>query len=539
MKFRIYLFLIILPVILFISVSLFKESGGPYYLNYYDPGYVYLVNSINLSALEPIGHSDHPGTTVQIFGAVILKLIFIGKSDKQILDTVFSDPEHYLNILNKSMVGINCLVLFILGLFIYKLTKDLYLSLIIQLTPFISSEIFYGLVIVAPENFLILSCILITGGLFYFIFKKDLEFRILALTVFFAIVCGFGSESKLNFIPVCLIPFIVLRGVKYKTIFTTGTIIIFLILFLPAISKLSLFSEWAGNLALKSGVHGQSELSQLSLSKFAENIFMIFSRDIFFTTVYLIILSGLIVSPFFKPYKADEDSLVIFEKGKKVLLAIFTGVTFQILIVAKNYMPYAQYYIIPSLMFSLTGLAVLIIISAKSFRTIKFLNSPSIYISAIICITLFSIYEISGSFKEASRFRDEAKKINSQVKEYSNRKSVIPSVGTANEDCALALCVMYGYSGKREKIYREEFSELVTSKVFHDFWKNKFFSISGDTDIGKYLLERDRIIVQLMSVTSIDMIVKLLKDDYNIDVKTWKKIMENDNQEALYEIYLK
>lgn len=535
---KIVLFLI-LPVILFISISFFKDAGGPYYLNYYDPGYVYLVNSINLMHFDAIGHSDHPGTTVQIFGAVILKILFIGKSNQQILDTIFSDPEFYLNIINKSLLGINCIALFLLGLYVYRKTSDLYQSILIQLTPFISLEIFYGLVIVAPENFLILSSLLIIGGLFYYIYDKDSDKHMTGLSIYFALVCGFGAESKLNFIPVCLLPLILLKGFKNKSIFAAGTIIVFLILFLPALSKLSYFSDWAGDLAFKSGVHGQTDLSQFSILKLIENLFLIFSKDFFFTIIYLLILTSLIFGIFVKPDIADADQKYVYKNERKTLLAVLAVITFQILVVAKNYMPYAQYYIIPSLMFTITCLTLLISISLKSFSKLINFNTVKIYITVLICVLLFSIFEYFTSVNDSIKFRDEAVKVNNIINEYKKSVTVIPSVGTANEDCALAINLMYGYSGVMEPVYRKKFSEISTSQVFHDFWKNKFFSISDKIDIGEYISSKDKIVVQLMSVTTIEMIVQLLKEDYNIDVKDWKLIMKNNNQESVYEIYLK
>lgn len=533
-----YIIFTLIPVVLFITAYFFKEAGGPYYLNYYDPGYVYLVNSINLMELEDIGHTDHPGTPVQIFGAVILKIMLPDKTDEQILETVFSNPEYYLNVLNKTLVILNCLALYFLGLFIYSKTSNLSLSILIQLSPFISSEILYGLVIVSPENFLILSSLCLIAVLFYIVYNNDSEKHMLALSIISALICGFGTVSKLNFLPVCLLPLLVLKGAKYKLIYTSGAILTFLILFSPAFSKLSQFSGWAGNLIFNSGIHGHTELSNFSLQLYISNIADIFSRDVFFALIYMLIIIVLILSLFLKSVHNSKEEDILCKKERRVLFAVILTITFQILVVAKNYMPYAQYYIVPSLMLTVTGLAFLISYSLRRFKIFQNTVPAKVFTAAVVIVGLFSVFETRSSIAEASEFRDESIKVNNIIKEYSKTGSVIPSVGTANEDCALALSVMFDYSGKRKEIYKKVFSKKSSSVIFHDFWKNKLFALSDSTDIYKFLSGKKMVVFQLMSVTTIDMIIEMLKEDYNIVVKDWKLILKNENQESVYEVYL-
>lgn len=528
-----------MPVILFIAAFFFKEAGGPYYLNYYDPGYVYLLNSINLMEFSDVGHTDHPGTTVQIFGAVILRIVLFGKNDAQVLETVFSNPEMYLNILNKSLVIVNCIALFCLGIFVYHQTSNLSLSLLLQLSPFISFEIFYGLVIVSPENFLILSVLCLSGVLCYMAYNKDSVKHMLALSIICALICGFGSVSKLNFIPICLLPLILLKGYRFKLIFIGGTVLVFILLFSPAISNLPKFSAWISNLTFNTGIHGKTNLSMFDPSVFFQNILTIFSKDIFLFIICLMIILVLTLSLFFKNDKRSDINEIIYSNERKILFAIILTIVFQILVVAKNYLPYAQYYIVPSLMLSITGLAFLILFSLKTFRIFANVNFSKVYCGAIVIVVLFSANEIKHSFDEATKFRDEAYKINNLIKQYSKTDLVIPSVGTANEDCTLALCTMYGYSGTRNPIYRSVFSKKASSDIFHNFWENKLFSLSESTDIREVISGTNKIVVQLMSVTTIEMIIKMLKVDFNIEVKDWKLILKNDNEETIYEIYLK
>ena len=76
----------------------------------------------------------------------------------------------------------------------------------------------------------------------------------------------------------------------------------------------------------------------------------------------------LIIGSIAKAVRRTEQEEINYRNEKRALLAILITVAFQILVVAKNYYPYAQYYIVPSLMFSITGLAFMIPYTLKTFK---------------------------------------------------------------------------------------------------------------------------------------------------------------------------
>jgi len=59
--------LTIIPVIIFVLGFLFFKDIANFYMSWYDPVYAYLFNGTNLAQeLFDIGHTDHPGTPLQI-----------------------------------------------------------------------------------------------------------------------------------------------------------------------------------------------------------------------------------------------------------------------------------------------------------------------------------------------------------------------------------------------------------------------------------------------------------------------------------------
>ena len=123
-KVIIYLVLLILPFMM-VKTSLFlKETKGPSWVGMNcDPDYTYLLNALNLSMMKKVGHVDHPGTTVQITGAIVLRAVHLLRSSpKDDLQTdVIKNPELYLAAINNVFLGLNFLILTILGIWTFRL----------------------------------------------------------------------------------------------------------------------------------------------------------------------------------------------------------------------------------------------------------------------------------------------------------------------------------------------------------------------------------------------------------------------------------
>lgn len=123
--------LAILPIYLLVAGNILKYSLGEYFSAWYDPSYVYLINSLNFAQLSGfgVGHIDHPGTPVQVFGAIVVKLYHtLSNGNIDIAKDVFSRPEDYLLQINRAFLLLNSIALLLLGIFVYRISRDLYLS---------------------------------------------------------------------------------------------------------------------------------------------------------------------------------------------------------------------------------------------------------------------------------------------------------------------------------------------------------------------------------------------------------------------------
>lgn len=533
-----YSLLLILPVLLFISAHILKVVQGPYYLNFYDPSYVYLINSLNLSQLNGygVGHFDHPGTTVQVLGAIGIKIFYLFSNGNQdVVTDVLSRPESYLFFLNKLFVFLNCIVLFFLGFFTFKITGNILLSILIQLSPFVSTEIFYGLIIVTPENILIFFLLLFISSLVYYLFRVDPENGIpVKLMILWGIICGGGLVTKLNFVPVILIPFFLIKGIKGKSIFTVFFILTFFLLFSPALSNFGNFLSWIEKLFINNGQYGKGEATIINESTFLKNIGLIFIKDKLFLFSYIFCIVTLLFSYFKKDSFPDKESRRGHQKKVRLLILIFISMNIQILIVAKHY---AQYYMIPSFMITAFSilLSSLIIynILLYSFAGLK-LNFNPIIVSMIFVISIFSLYKIVTSYYEGEEQRKEAEKIVEYVNSNYSQNLLISGFGSANLNCALAFAAQYA-AGQRES-YNKIILQDQKPHIFYNPWIKHIYSPSEKDKVFKTITESRKVIFQINAYGKIEDFVNILKSDYLKKNVTYKKMITNGNGESIYEI---
>lgn len=522
----IYIALFILPVIFLISGILLKSAQGPYYLNFYDPSYVYLINSLNLAQLTGIGHFDHPGSTVQEIGAVTVKLYhWFSNKNSDIAIDVLKRPEEYLSVMNKVFICINSLLLFLLGWYTFRVSKNIFLSLLIQLSPFVSMEIFYGLFIVTPENFLIAVMICFLCALIFYLYKIDTgKSSPPGFVVVFAVICGIGLATKLNFLPFVFIPFILIKGLKNKIMFLLITFFSFLIFIYPVLSNYNRFLEWIEKLFLYSGHYGSGSADIIDSSAFGVNLKMIFEKDIVFTVTYFIMLLTLILI-FIR--RAGFHS-----KENKILLTIFLAENLQIIMVAKHY---AQYYLIPSFMMCIFSLALctMILLPLLKINLNKFSFNKS-YVLIFTIVAVWSLNQIIFSYKVGTEQKNEAFKIEKFINENYPGETVIAAFGSASKECALAFSVSYaaGQTGK----YNSILTEIQTDHLFYNPWVNSFHSISKNDNIKNSLLKNEKIILQINNYGTVNKFLETLNKTCGTNISTFKKVYTNGNQESVYEI---
>lgn len=203
--------LLVLPLVLYTSVSYLKQFKGPYfYGTNADPDYVYLLNSLNIARLKLPGHIDHPGTPVQVIGAFTLRATHFFSGKGKIVDDVLARPEFYLHCIYAVFLGLNVVVVFLTGLLIWQASLRVELAMLFQVAPFLTI-VPEQLLKISTEPILVVSCVLFTALVGRVFIKEDLASQKDNYLLAFAFLSALGMATKITFFPLMLVPLVLLR----------------------------------------------------------------------------------------------------------------------------------------------------------------------------------------------------------------------------------------------------------------------------------------------------------------------------------------
>ncbi|NVN94429.1 MAG: hypothetical protein HXX18_03990 [Bacteroidetes bacterium] len=355
-----WLLLLIIPCVLLIE---FTSEKQPYFWdNRYDPSYAYLLNGLNLSLTHGnVGHIDHPGTTVQVMAAFIIKVTYQFRNKSiPMAEDVLRNPEFYLRVIALCFTFGNILLLVLLGFIAFKATGEIIYGLLFQSLPFLFNtylrhQLFYE---VKPEPILfsvqmiLISVFLIetTGiGLKGKIntAKWGLSDKIIDgiqwKIIVYAVLIGFCLTTKIHSFPLFFFPFLMIQSVRNKILYSVTTLLSFLFFTIPIWVSYPKMFTWIYELFLHSGRYGKGPADIVDKTMYFVNLIGIFKTQPIFTGIMLASFLVLIV-PFFKRGKNLQY---------KYLLAIFMVEIFAILLISKQYKMHYLISIIPMSMLNI------------------------------------------------------------------------------------------------------------------------------------------------------------------------------------------
>lgn len=332
----------------------FMQARGPFFAcAHSDPNYFYFNNALNVATGQPANHVDNPGSTAQIIGGIIIRVITFFKGVDDIEKEVLLHPEYYLSAMNKALVFLNALALFVLGFFTLRWTSSVGYALLLQCAPFVSWQTFRVFVKVSPEPVLFLASIFLTMLLLRMVMKNDLKERVKLYTALFALIISFGLAGKLTFIPMALVPLLLLPGWRSKAVFLLATVALFHVFIIPAYAHYDYFIKWTKDLFLHSGHYGEGTRDIVNFGTFFQHLFqLLFLHHVF----YLVIAIAICVLAYHK-VNARWKSIFQNELHLKVLFAVTVAMMVQTLLVAKHYNPH---YMVPY--FALAPLLILLLL---------------------------------------------------------------------------------------------------------------------------------------------------------------------------------
>jgi hypothetical protein len=370
------LIFIILPIV-FLYLSLYlKSEMGYYHLFGTDAEYCYLTNGLNLCCLQFPYHVQGPGTPLHVFSAIVMQITYLFRDQGSIIEDVLKNPDVYINVIIITLTILTSILLFMLGTVVGKVTKNILLGLFIQLIPFSSWQTLDLMRRYMLENMIIAAVLLLMIVTFIFIYKNSLDKRsINKYIVLFSIVIGLIAATKLMYLPIAIIPFLVIPGYRNKLRFVLLSMIAFCIMAFAIFHDWATFWNWHVQNFIHSGQYGKGEASIINMHVFTSNFKTVLRTDGLFMNVFILLFAGGLFYhlPFLK-VKKENDTQYFALIGIVICMAVMT------FLVSKQL---KYYYMITAIMLEIPGVLLIIEIFtrpvSKLLKTIIFL-SVAIYL---------------------------------------------------------------------------------------------------------------------------------------------------------------
>lgn len=462
--------LLILPLMLAVTSVVLNNAKGPYWLGTnLDPEYVYLLNSVNLANFSGVGHIDHPGTPVQVMGAVVLRAVhlFQPSTAGDFTTDVLKRPEMYLSAVNTVMVVLNALIVFLLGWVVYRFARNFYAALWFQAAPFFSiTMLHYGLTRVTPEPLLFFSGLAMVAAAVYFLYREDKERPIWHDLVMFGLIAGFGIANKITFFPVVLIPLVLLPRIKAKMTYVAASIAAFVLFTLPIIRMYPRFFQWIINMFTHSGRYGSGPSGLVSTHKYIGNIIALLGACPLFTIsliAALVVLALCFVVPKLRAAARKEREL-------KLLAAVTVSQVIGLLMVAKHSAPH---YLLPVL--TLSGLSLylsarLVFALFKSLSIpVQYYFVPVVLVGLAVIWTSFPLSQIHKRVNRLERMKTKQMDIHRHMQTNYKDYGKIYYYAASSPEYALKFGCDISRSSTADAL-----DSLYPGVYFYDIWTNRF-----------------------------------------------------------------
>jgi hypothetical protein len=250
----------VLPAALLVLSAWEATAHGPYWeRGRYDPEYQYLLNGLKiLDGLAP-DHIDHPGTTLQLMIASVLKvhqLVSGPQAASALREAVLLDPESYLHSIRGTLSALMAAVLFLTAEHFHRRTRHFWAAIAFQLLIFLSPDLIHAFARVSPEPVLIITLLLATPILTEIVAREH-DAPPWWQAFILGSILGALLVTKINALPLLLLGLWVPRW-RDRVVLAAGILSSLLLLTIPVWRHAARIVEWIAGLTLKQGLYGSA-----------------------------------------------------------------------------------------------------------------------------------------------------------------------------------------------------------------------------------------------------------------------------------------
>jgi len=469
-----YILLLIIPLAIILNVSYNNKTEFAQ-----DPNYIYLFNGLNLAAYAgPVGQYDNPGTPVSILAGVIMKVIHFARNTESDLPTdVLQNPQYYTGTIIWVLTVTNCILIFLLGVFILKTTNELIYCFLFQAIPFFSkSTLQWCFQTLCPEP-LLLGATIILAVLFLwkFYFNKsfgtvtikyyrDLSLSVDRFTIYFGILMGLCLATKINTLPLLLLPLFFIPGILNKIIFLFITLFSFLVFTFPIRHLYKAMISWYLGIATHTDIYGSGNIGFIDLNVIFSNFLLTAKKDpliLYILGVTAIILLKQVIQK-------------KFDNNFKILSVLFLVQMSDMLMVLKHF---NSHYFIP----------VLATLALNLFIIIKSLNlSRLVRIGVVVTIIAGAVY------------------LNKNVSKYVPALYILdfPADGinvTSYKSKSQMYALKFG-DDRSVNVNSEKLKSIYGDQYFYDIWTRQFITWNDTLTLDSLFRVNDKVYLHALEV---------------------------------------
>ncbi|MBA7526723.1 hypothetical protein ES705_18893 [subsurface metagenome] len=373
------IFIFIVPLLFLLWTTFLSHLVGPFYQSRIDPEYPYLLNSLGAAIFDfdRIGHTDHPGTPFQLLTAIFLRLTHLFAGQGKFIDDVITRPELYLAWSSFYITLLFSVVILWLGKIVFRTTTSYLGVILLQSSLFLNINLIDLPSRYIPDRMLALYVLILVCLCYKYFYEKD--YSIKKFSINSGILMGIGFMTKIHFLPLLIIPVIIINKQRERLIYLGTLITTVIVFFLPIHKKFTQFREFIARIITHDGLYGKGIEQMVNFESFFSNTVLIFKNNYSFS-IMLISSLILVILFLFKPTFRRKNN-----KEFRMLLAFMIVSLIGSIMIAKHY---KNYYVIPLVSFS--GFILYIIWNIfRSNYSFRYLNKIFTVLLLILIIAPF------------------------------------------------------------------------------------------------------------------------------------------------------
>lgn len=472
--------MLLLPLLFAFVTNWLARERGPLWLGANsDPSYQYLFNSLLVVNGLPPCHVDHPGTTVQMLGALVLTARQPGMDFKEITHDALAEPERALAGMEITFTLLAVCALAIVGCVIVESTGSVMAGAAVQLAALAQVGTYRALIFVAPEALLVaLTLLLVTLVLARERAGSDQKGRRQArwFGVCLGLVAGAGVVTKVTFAPLCLLPLLLARSWR-EGAWIGGVMAASAAGFLaPIVSQIPRMLAWFTGIATHTGTYGGGARGLIEPARYLGDLARVLTSNPVLLGVLLV--SGLVLVVLWR--RRDGVGAGIARLVHVLRVAVVVQIL-GLLLVAKH--PHQNHYVLPVALSCLLNVALLCEIAQAFSSQWRRAIAAGAVVAGLIVVT--GGLELKAYARDLRQSREAELELKSRVDALSSTSPRIDYYRCSSPEFAL-----YLGNGFAWRWFSESLAQLHPGALFFNVANGRVENFGGRLPTEKVLGER-------------------------------------------------